>query len=218
MPSTDGKLAIASLGLLEGLMFLQALLAHSDSFLTVGQMQGRGIVHGMPFLWHLAMLGDAVIVAPLVSYVVLRYGRLWNARTIGKSLALAICATSVMHWLYMQGTVPGVHIYDRSITPAGVVHFIFMACALTVFSAFFFSTPEASPMHVVTTSALLLAHVFLGTHLALGLIKRYWDLDWYPPDPLLDPQAWLTFVGVALILVWRSRQIMQRPIGSSASL
>jgi hypothetical protein len=203
------RIAIVTLCLLESLVVLQGVLAHFDGFLTVDQMRGRAPAGGMPFVWHLAMLGDAAIVAPLASALVLGYGRTWSRMTIIKSLALAVVATVAMHWVYLQGAIPSLHVYDHALTPAGVVHFVFMAGALAIFTAFFLFTPEALPRHARAASVALVLHVFLGTHLAFGFIKRFIPLDWYPGDPLRDPAAWLTFLGVVTFLIFRTRQMAQ---------
>jgi hypothetical protein len=57
---------------------------------------------------------------------------------------------------------------------------------------------------VRVVSILLFAHVFCGTHMVLGLLKRDCPLDWYAAQPLESRSGWITLGAVGYGLAWRS--------------
>ena len=59
-----------------------------------------------------------------------------------------------------------------------------MAIVIAVFFQFLYFTDNVSPRLLRIVSLLLFVHVFIGTHMALGIIKLHYPLDWYPAQPL----------------------------------
>src|SRR5437660_9437476 len=155
-------------------------------------MKSKGISYGLPFIWHFGMWGDLILISPLLAFIVARYWRGWSARDVLISAGVAIAATAAMGWFYTLGELPEAHMHDHRQTPAGIVHLIYMAVAITIFVLTFFYTSNLSVLFVVGISALLILHVFFGTHLALGALSYFLELPWYPNEPLRDPAAWAT--------------------------
>jgi hypothetical protein len=79
-----------------------------------------------------------------------------------------------------------------------------MALALAVFAQFLFFTKNISSRLLRVASVLLVIHVFLGTHMALGLLHFVISLDWYPAQPLKSVAGWSIIAAVAGGLIWRN--------------
>jgi len=179
--------------LFECLVAIQAFLAYSNHSLTLAQMQQHDhAAHGLPFVWHFGMWGDGIIVSSVAAYLVGRHLAEWRLHCMLVSLVSgflsAIGFTSILHrW-----------------TPAGFEHLLYMGIVLSVFIQFFFFTENIAARELRIVSGLLLIHIFLGTQMALGIVKVVAPLDWYPIQPLKNPLGWLTFVSVILALAWRN--------------
>jgi hypothetical protein len=196
--------AIVAFIVLEALVALQAGFAYRDHFLTVAQMNGRGINFGLPFVWHFGMWGDAFIVSPLAAYLTGRFSSNWRMRRLLVSLAIGVAISVVMSWSYTLPDFQEAHVQNHSLTWAGVVHGAYMALALAIFVQFFFFTQNISPTLLRMAGVLLVFHVFLGTHMALGLLQLVIPLEWYPAKPLTSVIGWSVIASVAGILVWRN--------------
>jgi hypothetical protein len=182
----------------ECLVGLQALLAYQDHFLTVAQMQQRGVAQGLPFLWHFAMWSDLAIISPLAAYLVGKYGRRWSPLTMLMSLGIGLVLSASLHWLYLQSAMPETHVQNYALTPAGWVHAIYMGVAVGLFIQFFFFTDDVVQRVLGIVSVLVLIHVFIGNHMLLGLINLAFPQDWYPARPLKSIIGWSTVAAVAL--------------------
>jgi len=198
------RAVLAAFVFLEALVALQAWLAYRDHFLTVSQMQGRGVNLGLPFAWHFGMWGDLFIISPLAAYVMGRFSSTWRLRWILLSLALGIAAAIAMSWSYTLPDIQEAHVQSHRLTPAGAVHLVYMALALAVFTQFLFFTENVSSRLLRVASVLLVVHVFLGTHMALGLLQFVIPLDWYPAQPLKSIIGWSIIAAVAGGLIWRN--------------
>ena len=196
--------ALAAFVFLEALVGLQAWLAYRDHFLTVSQMQGRGINFGLPFAWHFGMWGDVFIVSPLAAYVTGRFSSTWRLRWIVVSMALGMATAIAMSWSYTLPDFQEAHVQNHSVTPAGMVHLFYMALALAIFTQFFFFTEGISRRLLRIASVLLIIHVFLGTLMALGLLHLVLPLDWYPAQPLKSVIGWSIIAAVTGGLIWRN--------------
>lgn len=197
-------LGIAAFYLLEGLVGLQAWLAAQEHFLTATQMQAHGVAAGLPFLWHFGMAGDALIISPLLAYILGAYFQQWRGWSWIVSLLLGCAAAAALNWSYTLAAMPGVHVRDNHLTSAGSVHAIYMAMALPVFLQFYFFTPEVSARLMRFASLLVLVHVFFGTHMVLGIISMLHPLEWYPEKPLKSIPGWVTFGALATGLLVRN--------------
>jgi len=194
---------IATLLVLEGMVGLQLVLAHRDHFLTVAEMQGRGVSEGLPLLWHGGIWGDILIVSPLAGIVCAMYGSRWRATEIVICAVASASATATMACIWSYGDLPEAHRHSGQLTAAGMVHLAYMFAALTILALFYFCS-GALPLPLVgIVSGLLILHTIFGTHLWLGPLKAAGELAWYPRQPLTDPLSWGTVFGVALFAVWR---------------
>ncbi|MGB0085321.1 MAG: hypothetical protein WBP94_08125 [Rhodomicrobiaceae bacterium] len=196
--------ALAVFVSLEALVALQAWLAYQDHFLTVSQMQARGVHLGLPFAWHFGMWGDVFIVSPLAAYVTGRFSSTWRLRWIVLSLALGVAAAIAMSWSYTLSDLQEAHVQSHSLTSAGAVHLVYMALVLAAFTQFLFFTEDVSSRLLRVASVLLVIHVFLGTHMALGLLHLIIPLDWYPAQPLKSIIGWSIIAAVTSGLIWRN--------------
>ena len=196
--------ALGAFLFLECLVALQAWLAYRDQFLTVAQMQGKGIHLGLPFAWHFGMWGDLFIVSPLAAYVVGCYSSTWRLRWVLLSLAFGVAAAIILGWSYTLPDIQEAHAQNHSLTPTGVVHLVYTALVLAVFTQFFFFTENISPQLLRIASVLLIAHVFFGTHMALGLLNLFYSFDWYPAEPLKSVIGWGIVLTVVVGLIWRN--------------
>jgi hypothetical protein len=195
---------VVVLALLEALVVLQAWLAYRNHFLSVSQMQEGGVNFGLPFVWHFGMWSDVFIVSPLAAYVMGRFSSSWRVRWILLSLALGIVGSIVMSWSYTLSDLQEAHVQNHRLTPAGVAHGVYMALALAIFTQFLFFTQNASSRLLRVVSTLLVLHVFIGTHMMLGLLNLATPLKWYPATPLTSLTGWGIIVVVAGGLIWRN--------------
>jgi len=196
--------AIIAFVSLECLVAVQALLVYRDHFLTVSQMQQRGVDQGLPFVWHFGMWGDLLIVSGLAAYVIGRYFSCWHGQRMLVSLALGFSSAALLSWIYTFSGMPEAHVQNHRLTVAGMVHLFYMAIAFAVFIQFFFFTKDISVRLLRAVSVLLFVHVFFGTHMALGIMNVISPLDWYPAQPLKSFFGWITVATVAFGLAWRN--------------
>ena len=196
--------AVFAFVLLECLVAVQALLAYQNNFLTVSQMQQWGVAQGLPFVWHFGMWGDFFIISPVAAYVIGRYFVRWRLHWILVSLAIGFITASVFSWVYTSSGMPEAHVQNHHLTAAGVVHLIYMAIAIAVFIQFLLFTKDISALELRVISLLLLAHVFFGTQMALGILNSARPLVWYPAQPLKSIFGWSAVAAVGLGLGLRN--------------
>ena len=196
--------AVAAFISLECLVAIQGFSAYRDGIFTVPQMREKGIDQGLPFVWHFGMWGDILVVSALVSYLIGRYCASWPVRWILLSLVIGLTSAGILSWLYTFSGTPEAHVQNHQLTGAGVFHLIYMAIVITVFVQFLFFTKNISVQLLRVTCVLLSAHVFFGTHMALGILSAIYPLDWYPDQPLKSAFGWITVAVVALGLTSRS--------------
>jgi hypothetical protein len=185
------------------LVLAQALLAYKDQFLTVTQMHSRGVEHGLPFVWHFAMWSDLLLITPLAAYIISRYQKQWRICWLIGSVVIGFSVSAGLHYLYTFSAIPEAHIQNHELTPAGFVHFVYMAITFAVFFLFFV-TPNPTHKMLAVVSVLLLLHIFVGTHMLLGILSRYIPQDWYSGDPLKSIAGWATIASAAVGLLWRN--------------
>jgi hypothetical protein len=195
------RTAIVLFALLECLVVAQAVFAYRDQMLTVSQMQQRGIQHGLPFLWHFAMWSDLAVVSPLAAYLVQRFHLERSAFKVAASIATGVVTSIVLHWFYTLSNAPEAHVQDHQLTAAGIAHLIYMALTLSIFIRFLLLTDKIPPKLLRIVSAILFLHVFVGTHMLLGIANLAFPLEWYGGQPLRSAAGWTTvaFVGATLL-------------------
>jgi hypothetical protein len=79
-----------------------------------------------------------------------------------------------------------------------------MAVTLSVFTQFFFFTEGIPRGFLAGVSAVLFAHVIVGTHMLLGLIDALHPLGWYGGEPLKSTAGRITIAGTAALLLARN--------------
>lgn len=198
-----GRAAI-TFACLETLVVLQGIAAYRDGFFTPDQMLSRGVAHGLPFAWHLAMWGDLLVISPLAAYAVGRYSNTWRLDVLMWSVAIGVVASTGLHLIYIQSSFPEAHVQNHALTAAGWLHAIYMAAAVAILAQFLFFTPEVPAAFLWAISVLIVLHVFVGNHMLLGLIKLRMPLPWYSPQPLKSYVGWATIGLVTLGLLCRS--------------
>lgn len=189
---------------LEILVVLQGLLAYHDSFLTVSQMVAAGTKEGLPFLWHLAMWGDLLLISPLAAYIIGRTISRWHLGGIFISCFSGLTISVAMHILYTFSDFAESHVQAHHLTCVGLVHSIYMGLTLVVFTQFLLFTDILNLVVLRIVSVILVVHVLLGTHFVLGIIKLFTPLDWYTAQPLKSIPGWLTFGVISVALLWRN--------------
>jgi hypothetical protein len=167
-------------------------------------MQQHGVDQGLPFVWHFGMWGDLLIVSGLAAFVIGRYSPRWHGRRMLVSFALGFSSAAILSWIYTFSEMPEAHVQNHRLTVVGVVHFFYMAIALAVFIQFLFFTKDISVRLLRVVSVLLFVHVFVGTHMALGIVNVISPLDWYPAQPLKSILGRVTVATVAFGLAWRN--------------
>jgi hypothetical protein len=182
-------------------VMMQVLFAYYDSFLTVKQMQSRGIMQGIPLIAHAGIWGDLIFITPLLAYIVNSYRNMWSLHDILLALAISGVVTIGMSILWVKGAekgLPEAHTYEGKVTPAGYWHALYMFFAVMIIILFyFFSDITRTAASIV--SIILGVHVFYGTHIVLGLIGP----SWFSNRPHKQPITWAT-VGICwLLLAWR---------------
>lgn len=186
---------------LEFLILTQAVLSYQGHFLTVYQMQSIHVLHGLPFLWHFGMWGDFFIISPIVAYLVRNYLNQWRCSSVLLSLIMGSISASFLGWLYTLSIIPEAHMLNHHLTSAGIIHLLYMAVVVTIFLEFFLFTPSVSSSDLIVVSSLVIFHVFLGTHMALGILQFCIGLDWYPGDPLKSSIGYLIVLTIATALL-----------------
>jgi hypothetical protein len=192
------------LALLECLVLAEFVLAYRDDFLNVAQMRHRGFEHGLPFVWHFAMWGDLLVISPLAAYLVHRFHPRWHRERVTLSLVVGFISSAALHWTYRFAPFPETHVVDHALTGAGWVHLLYMGFAISIFIQFFLFTETVSTACLCVVSALVFLHVFVGTHMLLGLINLAYPQDWYAGEPLKSLAGWMIITLVGITLLWRN--------------
>jgi hypothetical protein len=183
---------------LEALIALQFWLAHADRFLTVREMQERGIAQGLPLIWHFGIWGDIFIVSGLAAYIVGRFSERWAWRSIITAAVFTIPTTLALAWIFTWSGTPEAHIQDHRITSTGIVHLVYTYATLSILVLFFFFTSGLSNSIILAIGVPLIFHMTLGTHMVLGLINLNTPFAWYPDNPLGSISGWM-MIGVATV-------------------
>jgi hypothetical protein len=187
---------------LEALVAGQVYAAYRDQFLTVSQMQARGFAQGLPFLWHFGMWGDALLVSPLAAFLSGRYFRQWRLPDLWSSALVGAASSFVLSWLFTLGDMPEAHVIDHQLTMTGYIHLAYMAIVIALFTQFFFFTARVRASTLRVVSVLLVIHVLVGTHMALGALQLVSPRAWYSAQPLKSVTGWLLVAMFAVALAW----------------
>src|SRR5664280_992636 len=169
---------------LETLVVAQFVLSYRDGLMTHNQMESRGLGNGLPLIWHFGVWSDGLMLSGLLTWIVFKYIPVWTARRFIPASVVAAVITFVMTRSYLASDTPEGHVVDHALTPAGKAHAAYMWIALTIVLVYFLDTPSALSRDKAIVSWLLLGHVFVGTHMLLGLLNDGHALAWYQRTPL----------------------------------
>jgi len=187
---------------LESLVAAQFLLSYRDGLLTYRQMNSRGLGNGLPLVWHFGVWSDGLMLSGLLAWLVFKYVEALRLKSLIPTSTVALVITLAMTWGYVSSDIPGGHVVDHALTAAGWVHTAYMWMALTIVLAFFLGTPHVLPRDKAIVSWLLLGHVFVGTHMLLGLLNLInHALPWYREAPLESFAGWAVIAIVASSLL-----------------
>lgn len=184
--------------LLQSLVVAQAYCAHRDKMLTPAEMHERGITKGIPFLWHLGMLGDFILISTLAGIIVAKYSAGWRWTQIRSASIAGIAISAVLHLFYLQDPTPGAHVLGDKLTLAGLTHLVYMAAALAILLLFFLCT-VASPRAIGVTIGIVIVHMILGTHLLIEVISWWSPIEWYPAGKVVQASTTIAIASLALI-------------------
>ena len=193
--------AVVTLLTLESLVGFEALLAYRDRFLTAAQMTSKGVNHGLPFVWHFGTWGDIIIISPLVAVAIGMFWTDWPIRSLALSFFAGSIVAILLNWSYTWFGGSDAFVQQHNLTPSGYVHFIYMSLCLFILIQLFLFTPNVSPAFLRISGILVVTHVFLGTHMAFGIIQKYVSFAWYSDFPLQSANGW-TIVGAVSVMVF----------------
>jgi hypothetical protein len=167
----------------------EGVCARADNFLTVTQMKDGGITNGIPLLGHGGILSDAILLTPMMIFVVRNYSNQWSGWSIICASVVSVIITAVMHIMWVKGAVlmPEALTHDGKLTEAGGFHAGYMMIALVIIVLFYFATESISREHIIAISVLLAIHLVVGTHVPLSLLARFGAIDWYSGRNYRDP-------------------------------
>ena len=142
-------------------VLLQGYLAWKIGLLTPHQMQQVGISKGLPFIAHTAMWSDVSLFAGLMATIMVLYAPQWTLGQWAVALIVGLAASAAMHWgLYVQSTFEQAHVSHGTLTPAGFIHFFYMAFGIAITILFYTCTGNLSVAAVMWVSALYRARFF----------------------------------------------------------
>ncbi len=186
-----------------GLTILQGYLSYVGKAFFARQMR-RKYENFLPFTWHFgASYGDMLIVTPVTTCMIWKYGSQWQEKTL--AVFCAITTSIIFHRLWSRDKTPGCLIRKQRLTAAGYVHVIYMGLSLIPILSFYFQTTTTDASFVVTVSSLLGLHVFIGSHMLLSIIN---PIGW--KSNLRDYQSWIIVTCCWLALVVRSYQMINK--------
>jgi hypothetical protein len=187
------------------MVILQGIFAYNDNFFTVTQMRAKGFEKGVPLLYHLGIWGDFLILTPLMSYIVAKYGDQWQTKEIYSSGIIGIVSIIVLGFIWAKSAqhgLPESHTYGGKITAAGFVHAVYFVVVLAVIILTFFYTAISQEAAIII-AVILGLHVVYGTHMVLGLIGP----SWYSDRPHENPLTWAIILVSWGLLLWRCLKI-----------
>jgi hypothetical protein len=177
------------------LLFAQVVAATKDFMLTAKQAFKKGLKHFLPFLWHLGMWGDLVLLPPWFMYVCERFASQWKPWQLIVSMTAGLLVSAGLHVLYAQAKTPEAHAHDGKLTVAGWLHFVYMGLG-TGFAFQFYCFTKSTPAFVILTSLMFGIHMTLATHIVPALWCKMKRLDWYPHRPWRDKVAIIFVLGL----------------------
>lgn len=144
----------------------QGIAAWVDGFLTQAQVSARGIANGWSFVEHGGMWADALLIAPLLGFVLGSWKVHYASRTGLVTFVAALFACIIFGYIYQENGVvaPEAHAHDGQTTVAGLIHGVFAIFALWTLCLVYLgaTTPDVSLRPLVFISCALTPFCFLG--------------------------------------------------------
>src|SRR5262245_36825061 len=126
----------------------QGIASWFDGYLTQAQMQAQGVTNGWSFLEHGGMWADALIISPILAYILAKYTLRYMTSEGAAIFVAALLATMALGYLYQQSGLhtPEAHTHDGKTTLAGILHGVFATFAIWTFALVYLklSTPAVS--------------------------------------------------------------------------
>lgn len=181
-----------TLGVLQALVVIQALVSYRDGFFWPHQMLER-TSKGLPFAMHAGMWGDVFILSPLLAVIVAYRIEEWSWANIAIAGFLGFVASSGMHEQYKGIPWPEAHVQNGELTFVGKAHVIYMAVAFAILGLYYLAG-EYTP-YMWWTSLAVVVHVVIGNHMLFGSDPP----EYYPGRPLESVGGWLAIAGTAAL-------------------
>ena len=182
------------------LIFLQALAATYDGFLTHKQMtQVRGLLGGYSLVDHGGMWADTFLITQCVAYLMGKYSFAhFSLSGFGLLVAMFVVWILLFVKIYspMGAKKPEAHVHHGRITPAGWIHILYAAPATWVILMTYLgmSTPRITNLDMIITSLVLTPWTILG----VMKFNRYWHFDKTSMNQVI-----VTLVVIWAVTVWK---------------
>lgn len=157
--------------------------------------------NGIPLVAHGGFWGDLFILPPVFWYVVTRYGEGWSQRQIVVMVGIGFAITLANHInLMMNQTLPDPFGWkEERWSTLIALHFVYMTMYVALSGLFFFSSGKVPSTLAVLVGVALGLHMMLGTHVILGIVKRWTQWSWCP-DFFANPQMPYVIIGIWVIV------------------
>ncbi len=150
------------------LIFFQCILAYIDEFFSSKQMEETDIMQGYSLLQHGGVWYNAIILTPLIAYLVGKYQFDYYS-----TVSVVIATGSMVFWILstifvynpMGKITPEAHTHDGRTTEAGWSHVVYASLATWILAMVYITdltTPEISTTDVLITSGILIPWIFFG--------------------------------------------------------
>jgi cation transport ATPase len=146
------------------------------------------------------MWGDLLIITPLLYAVIHDYSNSWSVTHILAASVAGVTGSYFMHKTYKAAKHPEAHVMDKQLTVAGYLHMVYMAVALAIIILFYIFSNNVGLELLWSSTALLILHVIIGTHIPLKVISPWW----FYKTPILDMETLHVVAGSAALLITRS--------------
>lgn len=170
----------------------QGIASWFDGYLTQAQLIGRGITNGWSFLEHGGMWADALIISPLLGYVLAHWEVGYDSRVGDVTLILALALCVALGYVYQVNGIdaPDAHTHGGRTTIAGFIHGLFALFALWTISLVYLGATSPT----IPASMLMAISSALTPFCVLGVMKfsDRWSFD----------RMAMVQVAAQLVLIW----------------
>lgn len=159
-------------------IFVEIFLAYQDEMLFPGQMAAKGYPIGFPLIANGGVWGDLLFVTPAL-FIIGKYTEKWSFLEMVGAFAISMAVSYAMHhFVYLKGTLPDALAGGgRPISPAGWVHVMYFATALTLIVLFYVAN-RAMTSDIVVIGVLLFLHIIVANHVPFHFINQHYNFTW----------------------------------------